>query len=98
MLSRVGLADRVDSLPSQLSGGEQQRVAVARALIRSPRCILADEPTGSLDPSTGSEVLSLLLDLCRERGSVLVIATHDDAIAARAARRVTLIDGQLQPS
>ena len=95
LLERVGLDDRIDAMPSYLSGGEQQRVAVARALIRQPRCILADEPTGSLDAVNGQIVLTLLIELCREHESALVIATHDDSVAAMADRQMVLEAGYL---
>ncbi|HAB17184.1 MAG TPA: ABC transporter ATP-binding protein [Verrucomicrobiota bacterium] len=95
LLRRVGLGDRLDHLPLELSGGEQQRVALARCLINEPELILADEPTGNLDSKTGAEVLELLLELRAERGTTLVIATHSPAVAARAARVVDMVDGRL---
>lgn len=79
--------------PSQLSGGEQQRVAIARCLINSPSLILADEPTGNLDSHTGDEVMNLLLELRGEHRTTLVIATHDARVAGRAEREVRLVDG-----
>jgi putative ABC transport system ATP-binding protein len=97
MLDRVGLGDRVDTMPEKLSGGEQQRVAIARALVRSPRVILADEPTGALDVDTGSEVMGLLDHIARDTGAVLVAITHDLAVAARAQRHYRLQDGVLVP-
>lgn len=97
VLAAVGLADRSGSLPSQLSGGEQQRVAIARALVRRPQIILADEPTGSLDTTTGAEVLRLLLRLVGESGSALVLVTHDSVLAAAADRRLRLEGGRLVP-
>ena len=84
MLDRVGLADRADTQPHRLSGGEQQRVAIARALVRSPRLILADEPTGALDVDTGRSVMALLETVAAETGAALVTITHDPAVAARA--------------
>jgi putative ABC transport system ATP-binding protein len=95
LLESVGLAERAHSIPSQLSGGEQQRVAVARSLMREPAYLLADEPTGSLDPESGDQVLELLVALCRSQNRALVIVTHDDAVAARADRIVHLAFGAL---
>lgn len=97
LLELVGLADRVDSFPSQLSGGEQQRVAIARSLIRSPRYVLADEPTGSLDWTTGQKVWDLLVELVKARGGALVAVTHDEQLARRAKRRLLIAEGQVQP-
>jgi lipoprotein-releasing system ATP-binding protein len=96
LLERVGLGGRMDHKPLELSGGEQQRVAVARALINSPELILADEPTGNLDSHTGQEIIDLLLSLRSERNATLIIATHDTAIAARAPRMVELVDGRIE--
>ncbi|HEY0968823.1 MAG TPA: ABC transporter ATP-binding protein [Opitutaceae bacterium] len=93
LLARVGLADRAHHLPSQLSGGERQRVAVARALMNSPRLLLADEPTGNLDERTGEEVIDLLLGLCAETQTALVLVTHNAAHAARTARQLRLHAG-----
>lgn len=95
MLERVGLGHRVDSMPGRMSGGEQQRIAIARALVRRPRLILADEPTGALDTDTGETVMSLLDEISRESGSALVTITHDPAIAARAERHYRLDHGRL---
>ena len=95
LLERVGLAERAGHLPAELSGGEQQRVAVARALVHRPRLVVADEPTGNLDSASGARVLGLLDELRREQGTALVVATHDPGIAARADRRVHLRDGRI---
>jgi putative ABC transport system ATP-binding protein len=96
LLSRVGLADRAASLPSQLSGGEQQRVAIARSLVRRPKVLLADEPTGSLDVDTGARVLDILLGLAREDGCAVVLVTHDMQVASRADRQMILEGGSLR--
>lgn len=93
LLTRVGLADRLDHYPVQLSGGEQQRVALARAFITKPPILLADEPTGNLDAKTGAQVLEILLELNREEGATLVLVTHDPALASHADRTITLRDG-----
>lgn len=95
LLSAVGLAHRARHLPSQLSGGEQQRVAVARALINQPTILLADEPTGNLDSHTGDDIVTLLLQLHAIHGVTLVLATHDVNIAARCDRCVRLADGRI---
>ncbi|HEY1110807.1 MAG TPA: ABC transporter ATP-binding protein [Opitutaceae bacterium] len=96
LLARVGLAERVDHLPTQLSGGERQRVAVARALMNRPKLILADEPTGNLDEHTGDAVIAMLLSLCQETGTALVLVTHNPAHAARTGRALVLHDGVLR--
>ena len=95
MLERVGLAKRMDHRPGQLSGGEQQRVAVARALVARPRVILADEPTGNLDPSTAEAVQLLLMDLQREHECAMIVATHSAALATAMDRTVRMEDGVL---
>jgi lipoprotein-releasing system ATP-binding protein len=95
LLTAVGLKDRVSHRPGKLSGGEQQRVAVARALILSPSLLLADEPTGDLDPRTGEEIEHLLLQLNEQRGVALVIATHSRQLATRIGRQMELRDGRL---
>lgn len=95
MLDRVGLADRAQQLPSRLSGGEQQRVAVARALVRRPRLILADEPTGALDVTTGEAVMALLDEIARESDAALVTITHDLQVAALSRRSYLLDEGVL---
>lgn len=98
LLERVGLADRRDAFPDKLSGGEQQRVAIARALAHDPMLVLADEPTGNLDDATGERVLTLLLDLTRDVGRTLIMATHNADIARLADRVLELHDGRLRES
>ena len=95
LLERVGLRERLAHRPGQLSGGEQQRVAVARALAQRPRLLLADEPTGNLDPGTGEHVQGLMLELNREHGAALVVATHNDRLAAAMGRTLRLAEGRL---
>lgn len=97
LLERVGLTHRLQHRPAQLSGGEQQRVALARALVRQPRLVLADEPTGSLDRLTAATVAQTLLDLHTSLRFALVVVTHSSELAARLARRWTLVDGRLKP-
>jgi putative ABC transport system ATP-binding protein len=97
LLGEVGLADRAADFPDRLSGGEQQRVAIARALVQSPQLVLADEPTGNLDDATGRAVLDLLERLTRGAGRTLLLATHSDAVAARADRVLAIEDGSLVP-
>jgi len=92
LLTRVGLEDRVDHKPTELSGGQMQRVAIARALAMNPDIVLADEPTGNLDTSSGSDIMSIFTDLWKQ-GRTLVIITHDPALASRASRVVEIRDG-----
>ena len=96
LLDEVGLGERGHHYPVQLSGGEQQRVAVARAVARRPTLLLADEPTGNLDSATGTRIIELLLELKRRRGATLVLVTHDEALARHADRVVTLRDGRVK--
>lgn len=96
MLGRVGLAERAHHLPTQLSGGERQRVAISRALMNSPRLILADEPTGNLDEHTGDGVIELLLALCRDTQTALVLVTHNIAHAKKTNRQLFLHEGMLK--
>ena len=95
MLGRVGLSSRLRHYPKYLSGGEQQRVALARAFVTEPPLLFADEPTGSLDAATGESVIQLMFELNRERGSTLVLVTHDPSIAARCSRTLTIVAGRL---
>jgi len=95
LLDEVGLHDRGHHYPSQLSGGEQQRVAIARAFSNNPQILLADEPTGNLDPKNGARALELLVKLNRERGTTLLLVTHENALAERADRVIVLADGRI---
>ncbi len=95
MLARVGLGERLGHYPKVLSGGEQQRVALARAFVVQPALLLADEPTGSLDPATGERIMNLMLTLNQELGTTLILVTHDPALAARCGRSLTLEAGRL---
>ena len=94
-LEAVGLGHRLGHYPAQLSGGEQQRVAMARAFVPEPELILADEPTGNLDSETGAHVMDLLFDLQAKSGATLMLITHDSGLAARCSRRVRLLDGRI---
>ena len=95
ILERVGLGARLGHYPRHLSGGEQQRVALARAFVVQPKILFADEPTGSLDAASGSAVIDLMFDLNRERGTTLVLVTHDESLAARCGRAVRLVAGEI---
>jgi lipoprotein-releasing system ATP-binding protein len=98
LLAEVGLAPRVDHRPGALSGGEQQRVAVARALAASPRALLADEPTGNLDRTTGQQLHAMLRGLNRERALTIVVVTHNEELASACDRRLRLEGGRLLPA
>ncbi|HEX2559954.1 ATP-binding cassette domain-containing protein, partial [Phenylobacterium sp.] len=97
LLSELGLGERLTHQPPQLSGGEQQRVAVARALANAPRLLLADEPTGNLDPTTSTSVFDNLYDLARRQGIAALVATHNLELARHMDRVLTLRDGHLEP-
>jgi len=98
VLGEVGLSDRLTHYPRQLSGGEQQRVAVARAFVTEPKLLFADEPTGNLDSTTGDHVIELLFDMNRDRGTTLVLVTHDEHLAARCGRRIRIAAGEIVAS
>ena len=96
LIEEVGLTDRMHHRPGELSGGEQQRVAIARALIMDPDVILADEPTGNLDPETGAEIENILRNLNRERNTSLIVVTHKESLAKEMNRRVNLCAGRIE--
>ncbi|MDO3377578.1 ABC transporter ATP-binding protein [Geoalkalibacter halelectricus] len=98
LLDQVGLRDRATAFPDRLSGGEQQRIAIARALIHQPRLLLADEPTGNLDSESGAQALELLDALVREQGATLILVTHSAEVARRADRILTIRDGRIESS
>ena len=95
VLEDVGLGDRLDNFPAQLSGGEQQRVSIARALAKNPKLLLCDEPTGALDYNTGKAILKLLQNMCRERGMTVIVITHNQALAPMADRLIHIKNGQV---
>ena len=95
VLCEVGLGDRLDNFPAQLSGGEQQRVSIARALAKNPKLLLCDEPTGALDYTTGKAILKLLQDMCREKGMTVIVITHNSALAPMADRLIKIKNGKV---
>lgn len=95
VLDEVGLGDRMDNFPAQLSGGEQQRVSIARALAKNPKLLLCDEPTGALDYNTGKSILKLLQDTCRKKGMTVILITHNSAIAPMADRVIRIKNGRV---
>lgn len=95
VLREVGLGDRLNNFPAQLSGGEQQRVSIARALAKNPKLLLCDEPTGALDYNTGKSILKLLQNMCRNRGMTVIVITHNQAIAPMADRLIHIKNGQV---
>ncbi|MDE7297788.1 MAG: ABC transporter ATP-binding protein [Lachnospiraceae bacterium] len=98
VLADVGLSDRMDNFPAQLSGGEQQRVSIARALAKNPKLLLCDEPTGALDYNTGKQILKLLQDTCRQKGMTVIVITHNSAIAPMADRVIRIKNGKVSES
>ena len=95
LLERVGLAERLDNLPTTLSGGERQRVAIARALVNKPRILIADEPTGAVDSANSKRIIDLLRDISRETGMTLIVVTHDPQVAQQADRIIRFLDGKV---
>ena len=95
VLEDVGLGDRLDNFPAQLSGGEKQRISIARALAKNPKLLLCDEPTGALDYNTGKAILKLLQNMCRERGMTVIVITHNQALAPMADRLIHIKNGQV---
>ncbi|SFQ29626.1 putative ABC transport system ATP-binding protein [Caldicoprobacter faecalis] len=98
VLEDVGLSHRMNNFPAQLSGGEQQRVAIARAIVKNPKLLLCDEPTGALDDNTGRQVLELLYNTCRHRGTTVIVVTHNQAITPMADRIITIRNGKVKSS
>lgn len=96
VIAQVGLSDRIRNFPSQLSGGEQQRVSIARALAKNPKLLLCDEPTGALDYVTGKQILKLLQDMCRREGMTVIVITHNQAITPMADRVITMKSGKIE--
>ena len=95
VLEEVGLGERLNNFPAQLSGGEQQRVSIARALAKNPKLLLCDEPTGALDYNTGKSILKILQDTCREKGMTVILITHNSAIAPMADRVIKIKNGRV---
>lgn len=96
IMEEVGLSERLDNFPAQLSGGEQQRVSIARALAKNPKLMLCDEPTGALDYNTGKTILKLLSDMCKEKGMTVIVITHNQAIAPMADRIINIKNGKVE--